>query len=85
MILHIHPTISEVSDQRKELVIAGEEESLPLATSDVREADNIVRARSGQTIVLLVGFATIPGTTKNSEWYAPLSEFARAEPPRRVG
>lgn len=40
---------------------------------------------SGQTIVLLVGFSTIPGTTKNAEWYAPLLEFARAEPPRQVG
>ena len=50
--LHIHPSVSEVVDQTKNLVIAGELQSLPLALSTVRESDNIVRARNGQVVVI---------------------------------
>ena len=48
MILHIHPTVSEVSQQNK--IIAGQ--SVPLAASTIRESDSIVRAQSGQIIVI---------------------------------
>jgi MSHA biogenesis protein MshL len=50
--LHIHPTVSQVTDQRKDLTVAGETDSLPLAFSEVRESDSIVRARSGQIVVI---------------------------------
>ncbi len=50
--LHIHPTVSEVTDDRKELTVAGETDILPLARSDVRESDSIVRASSGQIVVI---------------------------------
>jgi MSHA biogenesis protein MshL len=51
--LHVHPTVSEVRDDIKELEFgAGETETFPLALSSVREADSIVRARSGQIIVI---------------------------------
>ena len=52
IILHIHLTVSEVSDQLKEFTISGLEQSLPLAFSQVRESDSIVRARSNQIIVI---------------------------------
>ena len=52
VILHIHPTVSEVVDQEKMLTIAGETDILPLAFSEVRESDSIVKARSGQIIVI---------------------------------
>lgn len=52
VILHIHPTVSEVSDQTKSFTVAGQEESLPLAFSSVRQADSIVRARNGQVVVI---------------------------------
>jgi MSHA biogenesis protein MshL len=52
VILHIHPTVSQVRDQRKELTVAGETDILPLAFSEVRESDSIVRARSGQVVVI---------------------------------
>jgi MSHA biogenesis protein MshL len=52
VILHIHPTVSEVTDQEKVLTISGETDSLPLAFSEIRESDSIVRARSGQIIVI---------------------------------
>jgi MSHA biogenesis protein MshL len=48
VILHIHPTVSEVNQQNK--IIAGQ--NIPLAASTIRESDSIVRARSGQIIVI---------------------------------
>jgi MSHA biogenesis protein MshL len=50
--LHVHPTISEVTDQTKSLTIDGSVDTIPLALSQIRESDNIVRARSGQLIII---------------------------------
>lgn len=52
VLLHIHPTISEVNDQQKTLSVRGTTDVLPLALSQIRESDSIVRARSGQVIVI---------------------------------
>ncbi len=52
VILHIHPTVSEVVEQVKTFTIGGEIQSLPLAQSSVRESDSIVRAKSNQIIVI---------------------------------
>ncbi len=52
VILHIHPTVSEVIDQQKALTVSGETDTLPLAFSEIRESDSIVKARSGQIIVI---------------------------------
>jgi MSHA biogenesis protein MshL len=48
VILHIHPTVSEVREQLKN--IGGQ--LVPLAASQIREADSIVRAASGQIVVI---------------------------------
>jgi MSHA biogenesis protein MshL len=50
--LHIHPTVSEVTDQTKVLTISGQTDTLPLAFSEIREADSVVKARSGQIIAI---------------------------------
>ncbi len=50
--LHIHPSVSEVTDQQKKITIAGIDQTLPLARSSVRESDSVVRARSGQLVVI---------------------------------
>jgi len=52
VLLHIHPTISDVTDQRKTLSVRGTVDVLPLALSQVRESDTIVKAMSGQVIVI---------------------------------
>lgn len=52
VILHIHPTVSEVTDQQKVITVSGESDTLPLAFSEIRESDSIVRAKSGQIIVI---------------------------------
>lgn len=50
--LHVHPSISEVKDQQKTVTLGTVTQQLPLALSTVRESDSIVRARSGQVIVI---------------------------------
>src|SRR6056297_308093 len=52
IILHIHPTVSEVVDQQKQIRLFGVDQSLPLAFSTVRESDSVVRAESGQLVVI---------------------------------
>ncbi len=50
--LHVHPTVSEVVDQTKEINVFGSEQTIPLAYSTVRESDSIIHARSGQLVVI---------------------------------
>ncbi len=53
VILHIHPTISEVTEQIKDInVTSNNQLTVPLARSTIRESDTIVRARSGQVVVI---------------------------------
>jgi len=52
VILHIHPVVSTVTEEEKNIVVGDETFSLPLALRDIRESDSIVKAESGQVIVL---------------------------------
>lgn len=51
--LHVRPTVSRVTDQNK-VITLGENTvlNLPLALSETRQSDSIVRARSGQVVVI---------------------------------
>ncbi len=48
VILHVHPTVSEVQEQIK--IISGE--AVPLAASTIRESDSVIRARNGDIVVI---------------------------------
>lgn len=50
--LHIHPSVSSVSERTKSFSASGTSFQLPLALSTIQESDNIVRAQSGQIIVI---------------------------------
>ncbi len=52
VILHIHPVITEVRDQTKPVQLGSQTFTFPLAFRDIRESDSIVRAQSGQVVVL---------------------------------
>jgi MSHA biogenesis protein MshL len=52
VILHVHPSVSEVVDQIKIITVAGQTQQLPLALSTVRESDSVVKAKSGQVVVI---------------------------------
>jgi MSHA biogenesis protein MshL len=52
IVLHVHPTISKVEDQEKVITISGEDVSLPLAFSRIRESDSVIAAEDGQIVVI---------------------------------
>jgi MSHA biogenesis protein MshL len=52
IILHVHPAVSTISQRNKKFSVFGEDFDLPLALSTIQESDNIVRAQSGQVIVI---------------------------------
>jgi MSHA biogenesis protein MshL len=52
VILHVHPSVSEVTDQEKLITVGDRDVTLPLARSTVRETDSVIRAESGQIVVI---------------------------------
>jgi MSHA biogenesis protein MshL len=51
--LHVHPSVTDVTSQQKQFQFSGSQDfSFPLARSDVRESDSIVRARNGEIVVI---------------------------------
>jgi MSHA biogenesis protein MshL len=51
--LHIHPSVSDVTERIKQINInEANQLTIPLALSTIRESDSIVRARSGQVVVI---------------------------------
>jgi MSHA biogenesis protein MshL len=51
--LHIHPSVIEVNERIKQINLTTDNQlSIPLALSTIRESDSIVRARSGQVVVI---------------------------------
>jgi MSHA biogenesis protein MshL len=52
VILHVHPAVSEVNDQEKLITVGDRDVTLPLARSTVRETDSVIRAQSGQIVVI---------------------------------
>ncbi|MCW8900470.1 MAG: pilus (MSHA type) biogenesis protein MshL [Gammaproteobacteria bacterium] len=53
IILHVHPTVSTVTEKTKNINISsGTALSVPLAISSIRESDSIIRAKSGQVVII---------------------------------
>jgi len=52
VILHVHPSVTLTNEQSKVIKFDGEEIILPLAQSSVRESDTIIRAKSGEIVVI---------------------------------
>jgi MSHA biogenesis protein MshL len=52
IILHIHPSVSSVTEKSKSFTALGEAFNLPLAFSTIQESDNVVRSANGQIIVI---------------------------------
>ncbi len=65
IILHIHPTVSNVTPKILTVTANATTTSLPLAYSEVRESDSVVKANSGQLIVI----GGMMQTTHNSQDY----------------
>lgn len=52
ILLHIHPTVIETEEQEKVVTLNQEQIVLPLAQSTIRESDTIIRAQSGEIVVI---------------------------------
>ena len=52
VILHIHPSVTETSEQSKTIRFSDEQIVLPLAQSNIRESDTIIKAQSGEIVVI---------------------------------
>lgn len=52
VILHVHPSVTETAEQNKTIQFSNEQIVLPLAQSNIRESDTIIRARSGEIVVI---------------------------------
>ncbi len=53
--LHIHPSVSDVKEKTKEIQVSTSDDGIlkvPLALSTIRESDSIIRAKSGQVVVI---------------------------------
>ncbi|MBI5450587.1 MAG: pilus (MSHA type) biogenesis protein MshL [Gammaproteobacteria bacterium] len=50
--LHIHPTVSDVTQRDKTFTVSDQKFSLPLAFSSIQESDNMVRAKNGQVVII---------------------------------
>ncbi len=61
IVLHIHPSVSAVTQKDKNFSVSGSAFNLPLALSTIQESDNVVRAQSGQ--IIIIGGLMKEGTT----------------------
>ncbi len=52
VILHVHPSVTEVVERTKFIEVGSSNFNLPLAYSSIRETDSIIRAKSGQVVVI---------------------------------
>jgi len=52
VILHVHPSVTLTAEQNKTIQLGNEELILPLAQSRIRESDTIIRAKSGEIVVI---------------------------------
>ncbi|MBA5762100.1 pilus (MSHA type) biogenesis protein MshL [Vibrio sp. 404] len=52
VLLHVHPAVTEVKEQVKEIGFGGNAITLPLARSSIRESDSVIRAQDGDVVVI---------------------------------
>ncbi|GAA6134673.1 pilus (MSHA type) biogenesis protein MshL [Oceaniserpentilla sp. 4NH20-0058] len=52
VILHVHPSVTEVVERSKVIEVGGNTFELPMAFSSIRETDSIIKARNGQVVVI---------------------------------
>lgn len=52
VLLHVHPSVIDVKEQTKTIKISNSDLELPLAQSDIRESDTVIKAMSGDVVVI---------------------------------
>lgn len=52
VVLHVHPSVTETDEQQKVVTLNEEQYILPLAQSNIRESDTVIKAKSGEIVVI---------------------------------
>lgn len=52
VLLHIHPSVIDIKEQTKSIKISESTLELPLAQSEIRESDTVIRASTGDVVVI---------------------------------
>ncbi|NKF52340.1 pilus (MSHA type) biogenesis protein MshL [Shewanella sp. WXL01] len=52
VLLHVHPSVIDVKEQTKEIKVSDSTLELPLAQSEIRESDTVIKAASGDVVVI---------------------------------
>ncbi|MGB5325840.1 MAG: pilus (MSHA type) biogenesis protein MshL, partial [Pseudomonadales bacterium] len=52
IVLHVHPAVSEVTEQQRTFTVGSDTFNLPLAQSSIRESDSIIYAEDNQVVVI---------------------------------
>ncbi|MFC4701075.1 pilus (MSHA type) biogenesis protein MshL [Glaciecola siphonariae] len=65
ILLHIHPSVIETEEQEKIVTLNEEQIILPLAQSTIRESDTIIRAHSGEVVVIGGLMQTVKSTVES--------------------
>jgi MSHA biogenesis protein MshL len=52
VMLHIHPSVSQVTQNNQQVTVGSTTDNLPLALSQIRESDSLVKAQTGQLVVI---------------------------------
>jgi len=52
ILLHIHPSVIDIKEQTKVVKISENSLELPLAQSDIRESDTVIKAKTGDVVVI---------------------------------
>ncbi|MDO6566688.1 pilus (MSHA type) biogenesis protein MshL [Alteromonas sp. 1_MG-2023] len=52
VILHVHPSVTETAEQTKVIQVGDQQIQLPLAQSNIRESDTVIRAQDGEIVVI---------------------------------
>ncbi|WP_262409369.1 pilus (MSHA type) biogenesis protein MshL [Shewanella algae] len=52
VLLHVHPSVTDVKEQNKSIKISDSSLDLPLAQSEIRESDTVIKALSGDVVVI---------------------------------
>jgi len=66
VLLHVHPSVIEVVEQQKTIQLQDGAFQLPLANSAIRETDKIIKAKTGEVVVIggLMSSRTTDNTSK---------------------
>ncbi|MBH0057666.1 pilus (MSHA type) biogenesis protein MshL [Pseudoalteromonas sp. SWXJZ94C] len=69
VILHVHPSVTETEEQLKVITLDDQRFELPLAQSNIRESDTVIRAQSGEIVVI---GGLMQTTTEDEESKTPI-------------